>query len=360
MKKTLGPCVVLLAIACGGTDASSFPTPEAKTEAPPAPEPNGLGDTTPTSQQACATGLVESAIAPVHLVISQDISGSMCQLPSEPVSLVGASCARPGTKWELTQTALNTFFTSAASANTFVSVIPWSGLSCGTFETPLNATEVALPDAAGKLRTALKTVAPSSATPTSSAIDGAVAYAKRLQASLTDGGKVVIALATDGEPTACGDYIGALASAGAARSSGFGPYIIGVGSEIPKLDALAAAAGTNSSKAFLVQGSNMASELNATLTTIKENAIRCEVKIPKAPDGQTADYAKLNVVTGDGMNEKTVPYSQDCSNADGWRYTPNASAPVNVELCSTRCDSIKKGAKASIKMVLGCATQMTK
>jgi hypothetical protein len=256
--------------------------------------------------------------------------------------------------------ALNAFFTSPASANTFVSVIPWSGLACGTFGTPLNATEVALPDSGGKLATALKTVTPSSATPISSAIDGAVAYAKRLQASLTDGGKVVIALATDGEPTACGDHVGALASAGAALTKGFGPYVIGIGSEIPKLDALAVASGSNSGKAFLVQGPNMANELNATLTAIKENAIRCEVKVAKAPDGQTADYSKLNVVTGGGINEKTVPYSQDCSNKDGWRYTPDEKAPESVELCSARCDAIKKGATASIKMVLGCATQKTK
>lgn len=357
----LGLCS-LLAIACGGADdVSAFPAPGPAPTTEDVTPPPDLGDEVmdPPTQQSCAAATVEGKIAPVHLVIAQDISGSMCQLPTEPVDLLNTSCARPGTKWELTQAALNAFFKDPASANTFVSIIPWSGLGCGTFETPLAPVDVALPDTAGSLAAALGTVVPTSATPTSSAINGAVAYAKRLQASLKDGGRVVIAVATDGEPTACGDQSSALSAATLARLQGFGPYVIGVGSLIPKLDALAAAAGTNGSKAFLVQG-NIAQELNKALTTIKQNAIKCEVALPKPQNGDTLDYQKVNVVTNDGKGDVTVPYSQDCSDTSGWRYLPDATKPERIELCAARCEGLKQSGQVSIKMVLGCATQKTK
>jgi hypothetical protein len=367
MKLTLCiPVLALVAVACGSaSEPSPFPAPSPpqesaeETEALPPLAENANAGPSPEAE-SCAAATIEGKLAPVHLVIAQDISGSMCQLPTEPVGLVGADCNRPGTKWALTLEAMNAFFKDPASANTSVSIIAWSGLTCGTFETPLTPTDVALPDTSERLVNAMRALTPNSATPTSSAIDGAVAYAKRLQASLTDGGKVVVALATDGEPTACGDQPSALLAAARAKAASYGPYIVGVGSLIPKLDALAVASGSNNGKSFLVQGSNITQELNGVLRTIKQQSIQCAMKVPAAPKNQVLDYQKVNVVSNDGQGDVTVPYSQDCSNTGGWRYLPDASAPESIELCSARCDVIRAGGKASLKLVLGCATKQTR
>jgi von Willebrand factor type A domain len=353
----------VLGIACGGSDDVSDFVPEATPATNAAEEIPSLGENSnvgpSTSLESCATATVAGTIAPVHLVIAQDISGSMCQLPSESIDIIGANCSRPGTKWQLTLAALNAFFSDPASVNSHASVITWSGATCSPFETPLAPKDVALPDVAGSLSLALKASAPNGATPTSVAIDGAVKYAKKLQSTLTDGGKVVVALATDGSPTSCGGLPTALTSAASAKTQGFAPYVIGVGSLIPKLDSIASAAGTNGGKAFLVQA-NIAKELNDALKAIKQQSISCALKLPAAPAGQSLDFGRVNVVSNDGKGDVTVPYSQDCANASGWKYAPNASNPDSIELCKSRCDVLKAATKkAEFKVVLGCTTRVT-
>lgn len=358
-------CVGLTLFACGGDDVV-VPTFEEE-------NPNGTGGDggkssgglgTPGGEDAgfaaCAADTLQGKTTPLHIVLSLDISGSMC----EPVEGGGSrNCSSPVSKWQQTRTALKAFFASPDSKDSLASVMTWPrvGSSCNINTAPLTPADVPLPDTGNTLDGALNNQTPNNGgTPTAQAINAAVAHAQALKASLTDNGDVVIIVATDGEPFACGsDLNDAAMAAGAAKTAGFAPYIIGVGSSLNNLNQIAASAGTNMGKAFLVSA-NVATSLNTALAEIKKKSLSCTLLIPKPVDGGSLDFKKVNLTfKNNSGQEQVIPYSQDCSNADGWKYTPDASSPTGIELCSGACTNTRTNDQGALSVVLGCETRVT-
>jgi hypothetical protein len=349
----------LCAVACSAEDvaAADFAEGSATNSGDSTKTPGDLGDKTPPPKpgefEGCASSTLKGASTPVHMVIALDVSGSMC----EPVEGGGGSCGSPTSKWSQTKAAFGAFFADANSKDAFASVIPWAGNNCSGFNTPRGTADVRLPDTGGSLLSSLNTINPNGGTPTVAAINGALQYAQSLKSTLTDGGKVVIVLATDGQPTACGSVSQAASAAGAAFTAGFPVYVVGVGPSLNNLNEIAAGAQTNGGKAILVT-KDVNTELNKALADIKGKSLGCGLQLPVATSGQSLDFSKVNLTfTDNGGVTKTMPKSQDCSNADGWKYVPNESAPTGIELCTAACGTVKVADKGSIGVVLGCATK---
>ncbi len=365
-----------LVVACSGTvdDPSPFPsaTPGATT-GPAAPGTNqggsgpfggpgggggssgGAGNVTPE----CASVKAKADRLPLEMIVVLDKSGSMCEYTTatEP-----RNCGNAASKWKIVTKALETFFRSFESAEITVSLIAFpNGDECNaaTYRTPIERQK--LPLGADALVAKMNGLSPNGSTPTTPAADGAVQYAKTVDAALAGRGKTVIVFATDGLPQGCNNNsIQAAGNVVGVVSSTIKSYVIGVGANLTALNDLAVKGGT--SKALLVSNANTTQasmDLTTALSQIRGASLACEYALPAPPAGQKLDINAVNVqFTLAGGTPQTLPYSADCSNAKGWRYD-SATAPTKITLCQTACDDVKAtaGTESKLDVVLGCKTE---
>jgi hypothetical protein len=201
---------------------------------------------------------------------------------------------------------------------------------------------------------------PSTSTPTSAALQGAVDHAKDW-AQAHPGDAIAAVLATDGDPSECDvdqSHINAIASAAAMGTPKVLTFVVGVGSSLTSLNGIAAAGGTQ--HAFLVDtGGNVNQQFLAAMNTIRHAAVGCEYQIPMPTDGGTPDYGRVNVVfTPSGQASETFPYVMTHANCpasgDGWYYD-NASNPTKIILCDSTCTQVE-AATGEVDITLGCTT----
>lgn len=173
---------------------------------------------------------------------------------------------------------------------------------------------------------------------------------------------MVVAFATDGEPSECDtdtSHIDAIAAAGFGGAPSIKTFVIGVGPALSLLDGIAAAGGTTT--AFHVDLDAMAtSSFLAALNTIRGAAIGCTYQIPPPPAGMTEDFGRVNVgYTPGGGAARTLPKVADVAHCpatgDGWYYDHEA-APTAIVLCDATCAEVQKDLQAKIDVVLGCLT----
>jgi hypothetical protein len=363
----------------GGADAGagfSLPPPAAPTPDPPGSAPPG--------DAVCAATRAEAAPVPVDLYIMEDQSGSMglegkwdavssalksfVQLPAAqgmsvglgffprapgPVPAACAACAD-------TDCLANCGCLSITCNARLCLCAQYSTSSCFSSDYSFPAVPIAaLPGAARPIIEALVAVHPDGGTPTYAALEGAITYARDWAARTNR--KVAIALATDGEPTNCGDNnvqsVSRLARAAAAQ--GLLTFVIGVGSQLENLNAIAAAGGTN--RAYLVEGADVQTQFLAALQSIQGAAARlsCAYAIPAPPSGQTLDPTKVNVEVTAGSSTTTLGQVADrarCDARGGWHYD-DPRAPTQIQLCDATCTSINSGAPAQVAVSFGCRTR---
>ncbi|MCC6649150.1 MAG: VWA domain-containing protein [Polyangiaceae bacterium] len=226
-------------------------------------------------------------------------------------------------------------------------------------------TIATLPAAASQFTGEIGKVSPKGSTPTTPAIRGALTYAHEWSTQHPDHLTLVV-FATDGEPAGCiksnsVDLAAQSASQG-WQSWGIKTVVIGVGSELGALNAIAQAGGTD--KAVLVDvGGNVAKEFLDALNQLR-SYVACKYQIPKPPGGQELDFGQVNVqVTSPGgqpMFLGQVPDAASCGTAGGWYYD-NPSAPTKILLCDATCAGVKQGQTPStstkVEIVLGCMTK---
>jgi von Willebrand factor type A domain len=305
---------------------------------------------------ACSQTSAEARIVPVHIILSLDVSGSMCE-PKD-----ASNCRAPDTKLSQALKALGGFFRS--SNNVSVSFIPWCGFinnnACDTSfdKSALMPGIVQLPSP-----TVLSQVDNASmvcdGTPTSAAIKGARRHAQTIKPQL-DGAKVVSILITDGQPNACGGLKAATDEARVSQGGGLPTYVLGVGDSLDNLNAIADAGGTGS--AIVIKTGNpsqVGADLQKALEAIRGKNIGCDIAIPKATGGQELDYGKVNVSLTSAGKESTLLYSQGCTDLGGWKYDvdPKSGKPTKITLCKTVCDATAKDATAKLAIQFGCATR---
>jgi hypothetical protein len=204
--------------------------------------------------------------------------------------------------------------------------------------------------------------APGTNTPTAPALEGAIHYAK-VWAQKNPGHIVVVALATDGEPSECDTdpmNLDLIAAAGFGEAPSIKTFVVGVGPALQLLDGIAAAGGTTTAFHVDLDAAATSHFLDA-LNTIRGAALGCTYQIPPPPVGMTEDFGRVNVdyTPGDGSPQRTLPKVMDeahCpASGDGWYYDDEA-APTEIILCDATCGVVQKDLTAKIDVVLGCLT----
>ena len=341
---------------------------------------------------ACATSMVKADQLPLDLFVMLDQSGSM----SDTVS-------GGGTKWSAVTSALSTFVQQPGLNGVSVGIqyfaLPASAGTCTTLTCNTNAdcgaaacgpclagvctgavgslgggdsctasdyahadVEIApLPGVASMITASMNAHSPSSSTPTSAALQGAIDHATAWSQG-HPGDAVVVVLATDGDPTECDTSItniDAIAAAGAAATPKILTFVIGVGASLSNLNSIAAAGGTSS--AFLVDtNSNVNQQFLAAMNAIRHAALGCVYQIPMPTSG-APDYGAVNVVytPGGGGSSQTFPYVMTKANCpasgDGWYYDDPAH-PTQIILCDSTCTSVEGDATGEVDITLGCST----
>ena len=292
--------------------------------------------------------------SPLDIYIMLDQSGSMDDTVSGG-----------GTKWTAVTSALNSFLTQPGLTGFSVG-LQYFGLETGGFGDSCTASDyataaveiAALPGAAGALTTSINAHSPTTATPTSAALQGAVDHAKAW-AGAHQGDVTAVVLATDGDPSECDTSmpnIDAIAAAAWNGTPKVATFVIGVGSSLSNLNGIAAAGGTTS--AFLVDtGGNVNMQFLAAMNAIR-NSASCTYQIPLPMGGGNVDYTQVNVVfTPNGGSQITIPNVANkmaCpATGDGWYYD-NPAAPTSIILCEHTCGGVQTS--GVVQITPGCDT----
>jgi hypothetical protein len=367
-ERTFGEVEARDAGAGGGEQGGAAPGPSHDPAGPGAfiapPSDASLTGDDDAGAAACGAETRKAETTPLDMVIMMDRSGSMIE------SVPG------GVKWDLLVSALRSFVESPDSRGIgvglqyfglgTVGVLGLGMITCVAADYASPGVPVSvLPAAAPAIVASLTAQMPSGGTPTVPALQGAIQYA-RSWAGQHPTHKVIVVLATDGDPNDCSSTVAGVVAAandGAMGSPGIPTYVIGVGSLLTNLDQVAAAGGTG--KAFIVDTTqNVGVSFLQAMNTIRNAAaLPCHYPIPAA-DGGPQDLDKLNVAytPGDGPDagrRSTILHAGDASKCDpasgGWYYDDPA-APKAIELCSASCDAVTNDPTGQVDVLVGCKT----
>jgi len=355
--------------ACGGSSTSTFGGGPGSQGG----NGNGSGDTAPgggfndnqvTTTAACVTGLGAADLAPANLVIMYDKSGSM----GNP-----AEYGDPAKKWNPLLAGMKAFLSDPASSTMDASLqfFPQSGsvdqICAADYATPLVKMSP-LTDATPFVN-AIQAATPHGGTPTLPALTGAINYAHGVAASAPDA-RTVVVLITDGAPgfTVNGavvpgctdndiDHVSQAAKAAFEGKPSIPTYVIGVGTDLVPLNAVAAAGGTG--QAFLLSWDDPTSTTKAfqgALDAIRTKSLACDGPLPAPPAGLTLDVSHVNVVLVDAAGkEHPIGYSQDCAVPNAWRYD-DVAHPQRIQLCSAACTEAQSSRGGKLTIAFGCQT----
>lgn len=297
---------------------------------------------------ACVSTSAEAERVPLDIIFLVDRSGSMT-----------------GSKWIGTKKALTTFFNDPKSTKIgagmayFPNFQPDSCLADGykSLDVPISA----LPGNAFALTNSMPEDATGYGTPTHAALKGVLMAATAYQDAHPTH-KVIVVLATDGDPLVCEptsiDLIAGLAKS-ARNYNGVLTYVIGVnGSTIANLDKIAAAGGTVATYDI----TNDINQFSAKMEEIRNKALGCEFEIPEPPGGEVLDPDEVNFsYTPKGMGTPKVLLRAkdlfDCVGDPGWYYDNNA-APTKIILCPASCATVQSDSEAKVDVLFGCESQV--
>ncbi len=216
--------------------------------------------------------------------VSTSVAAQHIQL--DMIFVIDQSASMSGPKWIGTTKGLTTFFNDPASAYIGVGMVYYPNHKAATatcvpedyqvLDVPINS----LPANAFPLTNSMPADAKGNSTPTYGALKGALMAATAYQDAHPTH-KVIVVLATDGEPNACGattiDSVADLAKS-ARNYNGVLTYVVGVaGSVIANIDKVAAAGGTTAAYDI----TNDISLFAAKMEDIRGAALGCEFEIPR-------------------------------------------------------------------------------
>jgi hypothetical protein len=277
--------------------------------------------------------------------------------------MLDQSLSMLGEKWNGVTAAINSFVMQPLSGvSVGIQYFALNGVSCTASDYATPEVEIApLPGVASQITSSLAAHIPSTVTPTLAAEQGAIQHAQSW-ATAHPGDEVVVLLATDGDPDSCNILPDPVTPVEQAAMAGFTgtpkipTFVIGVGSDLTNLNAIAQAGGTTS--AFIVDTSmNVQTQFLTALNAIRGTALGCQYKIPAPSSGDTLDYAKVNVQFTTNGKQTIFPQVSDkskCPSSGNAWYYDNNTTPTEIILCSTSCGTVSVGGE--IDVLTGCQT----
>lgn len=309
--------------------------------------------------EGCAASTQEAGLAPVYLVFLLDESGSMGDKPETRTQ-----------KWDPVTSALQDFFADPQSQGltASLSIFPLDqnktmGAANDALKPSCTAADyappivppTALPEAKLFLDAIAAITPPNeNGTPTLPALTGTIDYAQGLlkQDPLR---KVAIVLVTDGEPSQCdGNTVDNIAAAAGVVKAQIPTYVIGVGSSLVSLNAIAVGGGTD--KAFIVAVNDPAktrTDFLSAVNIIRGRSISCDIPLPPPPLGKKLDPKKVNVQLSGTGQPTDLKYGADCTGDAAWHYD-DPLKPTKVLLCESACTAAKTEAAGRLDVVFGC------
>jgi len=313
----------------------------------------------------CAATFVKAKSQALAMFIMLDQSKSMDNV---------VDAATMTTRWSAVTTALTTFVSNPAAAMIPVG-LQYFGLTTGQTgpgvggpggQVNCTASDYAKADVpiaplssnASLITASMAQHAPLTTTPTLPAVEGGVQFVASYAAAHPEN-KVVLVLATDGEPSGCNSTltnVSAAAAAGLAGTPSVQTYVIGVGDNLTNLDAIAVSGGTQ--HAFLIGDANVQEELLKALTAIQGEVLPCQYSVPIPETGNALDFSKVNVVftptNGSPQEFQKVANSAACAAGNNLWYYDNEAAPTQIVLCPDACTVATSDGMAKVDIVLDC------
>jgi hypothetical protein len=297
----------------------------------------------------CGETIITPEREQVDVFIVLDRSGSMYYSIAEDcycAPSIGSGTASPlctnttncTNRWDAVSGALSVTMNTMTTINWGLEM--YSTPSAATSCTVADAPQVALGTAnsAAAVQSAVLHGAPAGNTPTAAAITAAATYL----ATVTDGLKKAILLATDGYPNCYGGQVNniddmdstLLAIAGAAALD-IPVYVVGIGPSVGNLDSMAQAGGTDG-----YYPATSPKDLGNALDAIsKIVATTCTFATPMPPP----DESKVWVYV-----DKTL-ITEDPSN--GWTFGATSSTIV---LTGGYCTDFMTGKAMNVQVIFGC------
>jgi hypothetical protein len=298
----------------------------------------------------CASVSKKAEKVPLDIVIGLDTSFSMTF----------------DDKWTDVKAALEAFVNNPSYADLGIGLQFFPiRQQCNVSDYQMLAVDLGLePVVAAPISTALEAQSMAGGTPTVPLLQGLVAY---LNAHTDPNRKQAIVLATDGVPddTCVSPVAGEtpntlanatmIAAAAYAATPSIPTFVIGVGSDLTALNAIAQAGGSGT--ATLVDTSaNAQQQFLAALDAARRTAIPCDFAIPSDtaidPNETNVNY---DPASGGQQAFVFVGDATDCTKAptNGW-YFDNPSQPTKVILCDMACDMVKADDRGQVNVVFGC------
>jgi hypothetical protein len=306
-----------------------------------------LGGNGQGGYEGCMTAEIAGERKVLVLLIAMDRSGSM------------------GPIWHVITTSLESFFGAPSSKgisagfNFFAPPGQADGCDASAYNPPQYPVGP-LPSHSSTLTQVLTGMQLGGETPTYPALEGSLAWAVTYQQAHPEL-DVVVALASDGDPTTCDtdpDNIAALA-ADALATAGVRTFAVAIsGATLANLDKIAAAGGTGQA----LDVTSDASAIEQKMTEIREVTVACDLVIPEPDPSDPFVPTQLNVnLDPDGSDGSQpasavpqVPSESDCGNEPGWYYD-DPDDPTKVFLCPATCELLKSP-NGAVTFTFGCPT----
>lgn len=191
-------------------------------------------------------------------------------------------------------------------------------------------------------------------TPTRPALEGAVQYAEGI-AGQNPTHKVIIVLATDGDPNDCRSDLNSVSGVAAnALDAGIETYVIGIGN-ITGLNQIAQAGGSGQAIIVDADPAVAATQFLAAMDEIRNRAIPCDYGLPN--DAQDPQRVNLLYTPPGATEAQPIPYveSQDrCAVVGGGWYYDNPVQPNRILTCAATCDALLAVKEARVNVQVGC------
>lgn len=322
-----------------------------------------------TGDPDCIAEVRQGEQVPLDIYIMFDTSCSMGCSPWKTGP--GQCCNDPDARIHAVRQAVETFLRDPASVGIGVGIgyfgyMAFETTSCdpSAYATP-DVGIAPLPDNAQPIVDSLNAHIPIGETPTGAAIRGACSVSQGWQQQ-NPSHIVVNLLVTDGVPEApltmtCNPTIDDATAAAQECNSGPTPiptFVLGVGGNLDLLGQIATGGGTG--QAYLVEGTDVASQVLAALNNIRGEAqIPCEFQIPDPPPGEVIDTEAVNVEYENNGVASTVYFvgdGQSCQEDEGGWYYDDPASPGRILLCPSTCNVVENTVGGEVDIALGCKT----